>query len=37
VLGGFLLGVAWATLLMTLVLGAERWRAARRKSGNGEQ
>lgn len=32
VLGGFLLGVAWATLLMTLVLGAERWRAARQKS-----
>lgn len=28
VLGGFLLGGAWATLLMTLVLGVERWRAA---------
>ena len=26
VLGGFLLGTAWATLLMALVLGAERWR-----------
>ncbi len=27
VLGGFLLGTAWATLLMALVLGAERWRS----------
>lgn len=35
VLGGFLLGVAWTTLLMTLVLGAERWRAARQKSRSG--
>jgi undecaprenyl-diphosphatase len=26
VLGGFLLGAAWATLLMPIVLGAERWR-----------
>ena len=33
VLGGFLLGTAWVTLLMTLVLGAERWRAVRRKRG----
>lgn len=29
VLGGFLLGAAWLTLLMMLVLGLERWRAAR--------
>jgi len=35
VLGGFLLGVAWATLLMALVLGVERWRASRPKGRSG--
>ncbi len=29
VLGGFLLGAAWAILLMAVVRGVERWRAAR--------
>ncbi len=35
VLGGFLLGAAWTTLLMTVVLGAERWRAARQEGSGG--
>jgi undecaprenyl-diphosphatase len=34
VLGGFLLGAAWTTLLMTLILGLERWRAARPPPGS---